>query len=37
MQDKFYDDLKDVKDKIEKEESEAKVFAEENLKYHFKF
>lgn len=33
MKEKFYDDLKEVKAKIESEDTEAKQFAEENLKY----
>ncbi|CAD8158303.1 unnamed protein product [Paramecium octaurelia] len=32
MKDKFYDDVKDVKDKIQQEETDAQKFAEENLK-----
>jgi hypothetical protein len=34
MKEKFYDDLKEVKAKIETEDTEAKQFAEENLKYY---
>ncbi|CAD8067922.1 unnamed protein product [Paramecium primaurelia] len=32
MKDKFYEDVKDVKDKIQQEEQDAQKFAEENLK-----
>ncbi|CAK77885.1 unnamed protein product (macronuclear) [Paramecium tetraurelia] len=32
MKDKFYEDVKDVKDKIQQEEIDAQKFAEENLK-----